>query len=399
MQSIIERPVLRPIPVITNYALRTHNMQFIPRRLNRVHKAMQHDGIDALIVTRPSNVQYLTGYDRPSDEIPVACVVPVDDAPTLLVTESQLEELNKDLVWGPVRVYTRHEFNDWDFPQGSDFWPEIVSIVNDSGIASGTIGLEQNWLSVREFEGLKSLLPNAGFSDFSRALWRLRQIKDAAEIEAIRNAVKVAEIGMRTALELASVGRSEVEMSLEIESAMRGAGGQLRGIRAAVLAGNHGRFPFAKPGSTRLTEDSMAIIDITVSLLGYFAEIARTVHPGSPSDSQRALFEASSVLLDELEQTIRPDMELGKIASDAIGSLQKRYECEVMPPLGNSIGLDLHEPPFIDSSSTSGIREGMVLSLRPVCNHPSVGTVKIADVVLVTADGVENLTSVSRETL
>ncbi|MHA1772269.1 MAG: M24 family metallopeptidase [Candidatus Thorarchaeota archaeon] len=375
-------------------------MQFTSRRLDRIHRAMRHEGLDGLIITRPSNVQYFTGYDRPSDEIPMACVVPLDATPVLILAESQANALNHDQIMAQIRTYTRHEFNDWNFPQGSDFWPEIVAAVTDLGITSSNIGLEQNWLSVREFEGLKSYLPEAAFTDFSQVLWRLRQIKDAAELEAIRHAVKVAEIGIRTALEIVDVGKSEIEMSLEIESAMRGAGGQLRGIRAAVLAGEHGRLPFATPGIGRLVNESTVVIDITVSFSGYFAEIARTIQLGTPSGSQREVFAMASSLLDQLEQTIVPGADIGKVATQALASVTAHGSlCDILLPLGNSIGLDLHEPPFIDPSSTSGVREGLVLSLRPVCYTHSVGVVKMADVVFVTAEGIENLTTLSRETL
>lgn len=361
---------------------------------------MQHEGLDGLIITRPSNVQYLTGYDRLSDEIPLACVVPLDEMPVLILAESQSTALNHDPIMAKIRTYTCHEFNDWNFPQGSDFWPEIVAAVSELGLASSNIGLEQNWLSIREFEGLKSLLPEAAFTDFSQMLWRLRQIKDAAELEAIRHAAKVAEIGIRTALEIVDVGKTEIEISLEIESAMRGAGGQLRGIRAAVLAGEHGRHPFAKPGIGRLANESTVVIDITVSFSGYFAEIARTILLGTPTSSQRGLFTMASTLLDHLEQNIVPGSDLGKIATQSLASIKAQGSlCDVLLPLGNSIGLDLHEPPFIDPSSTSGVREGLVLSLRPVCFTHSVGVVKMADVIFVTDEGIENLTTLSRETL
>lgn len=375
-------------------------MQFTPQRLEKIHRSMQHEGIDAVVITRPSNIRYVTGYDLPSHEVPAACIVADDARPILIVSEQQTDGVCPESVMAEVMTYSRHEFNDWNFPQGSDFWPRIVEIVRDLGVDRGTLGLERNWLSVREFDSLKSLLPDAGFVDFSKILWRLRQIKDAAEIEAIRQAVRVAEIGIRTGLEIIDIGKSETEMSLEIESVMRGAGGQLRGIRAAVLVGNHGRLPFARPGSARVAADDLVVIDVTVSFAGYFAELARTVHAGHPSADQRSLFEFALNTVDDIEKKLELGAGLGDVATRTLQNARRRGPDYVLSlPLGSSIGLDLREPPFIDPSSTSSVREGCVLSIRPVCFNTAHGTAKIADMFLMSHNRRENLASLSRETL
>ena len=67
--------------------------------------------------------------------------------------------------------------------------------------------------------------------------------------------------------------------------------------------------------------------------------------------------------------------------------------------MGNSIGLDLHEPPYIVPGIQQSLREDMVFSIYPTGFVPGVGIVKMADVVLITEDGCENLTSLARETI
>ena len=71
----------------------------------------------------------------------------------------------------------------------------------------------------------------------------------------------------------------------------------------------------------------------------------------------------------------------------------------MIQPLGSSIGLDLREPPYLTSDNPFALKEGMVLTFHPTGYTPEIGTVKLADVFLVTTKGVENLGSLARETI
>jgi Xaa-Pro aminopeptidase len=262
------------------------------------------------------------------------------------------------------------------------------------------IGLQHDWLSVLEFEKLKQALPEAGFKDFSSNLWKLRHVKDAAEIDSIRQAVNIGEIGIRTALEVVTSGKSEVEASLEIESAMRAAGGQQRGIRAAVLSGAQAHLPFTEPGAARISAEDLVVLDITVSHSGYFGEVARTIHLGKPSDKQRKLFDYVLNATKQIEKRLKPDAQIKDVAEKSAKKLGKSFPAgTVVHPFGNSIGLDLYEPPYIVPDVQQSLREGMVFSIHPTGFADDVGAAKIADVFLITKDGCENLTSLARETM
>jgi Xaa-Pro aminopeptidase len=193
---------------------------------------------------------------------------------------------------------------------------------------------------------------------------------------------------------------SEDQASLEIESAMRGAGGQQRGIRAAVLTGNRAKYPFAQPGSDRINNDDFVVLDITVSHSGYFAEIARTLHLGHPTDQQRKLFEYVLNSMKVAEKTMRPEVSFKDISKQILKKSGKGFpQNTLIQPLGSSIGLDLREPPYITSENQFSLKEGMVFTLHPTGFSSGVGAVKIADVYLVTSEGVENLASLARETM
>ncbi len=375
-------------------------MQFTPQRLERVHRSMDHEGVEAIIATRRSDVQYMTGYESPHDHLPTGCLIVKNENPKLIVSELQRELLVAESVMGQVLTFQDETTERWYSTYTPQFWRRIVQAIRDSGVDKSVIGLQHDWLTIDEFDLLKSSLPGAGFKDYSPALYRLRQVKDHSEIDTIRRAISVAEIGIRTALEIVTAGKTESEASLEIEAAMRGAGGQLRGIRAAVLTGSHARYPFAQPGVQRIEEDDLVIIDITVSHLGYFAEIARTVHAGSPSEEQSAAFNGILGLTTRFEDILvsgTPVREVGMAIHDEFQNCGLSWN--LYKPYGNSIGLDLIEPPFLMPESEGTLKEGMVLSLTPMCADSDEGAVKISDMYLITENGPENMTNLSRETM
>ncbi|MHA1909100.1 MAG: M24 family metallopeptidase [Candidatus Thorarchaeota archaeon] len=375
-------------------------MQFTPQRLEKVHRAMQREEVDALLITRAQDIQYLTGYQSPKYYLPTACIIIKDQTPLLLISELQKEALGQESVLSTIKAFRPDETDIWYPTHSHSFWNHIAATIQEAGVAGAMIGLQQEWLSVKYFEGLKQSLPDAGFKDFSSTLWRLRQVKDAAEIDTITQAVRIAEIGIRTALEIVSQEKSEADASVEIEADMRSAGGQHRGIRAAVIAGANARFPFAKPSPRRISSDEPVVIDITVSHNGYFAEIARTLHLGTPTEEQRSLFEDNLTISTMIEENIAPGITIDELVKRVSSDLGKSFPQEgLVNPMGSSLGLDLREPPHIMSGNTTTLRAGMVLSIHPACFDPAIGSTKIADVLHVTEDGCENLSSIARETM
>jgi Xaa-Pro dipeptidase len=360
---------------------------------------MARDQVDAIVVTRRQDVQYLTGYHSKASNVPIGCVLAEGSQPQLLVSDMQAEELTDPGV-AKVWSFPYVSEDDWFRAQGSFFWEQLHAVIKHLGLERGMLGIQHDWISVRGFDRLKSLLPQAGFKDFSQSLWRLRHFKDPMEIEAIRQAVTIAEIGVRTALEIVASGKTEEEASLEIESAMRGAGGQLRGLRAAVLGRGHARRPFAQPGPERINSDDLVVLDITVSQSGYFAEVARTIHLGQPAESQRKLFKAALRISEVARKNLRPETQIADFVNTVLKKAGKRVpQDSLIRPIGSSVGLDLREPPYLSVDSQSSIREGMVFTIHPTLCLQDIGCAKVADVVAIRENGPESLGSLAQETL
>jgi Xaa-Pro aminopeptidase len=375
-------------------------MQFTPQRLEKVLKSMRRDELDALVVTRRQDVQYLTGYHHRGASVPIACVITEGYQPQVIIPDLQELVTSRESIMGKLRPYSDSPIEGWSRTRGDAFWDKITGLLRELGQAGGMIGLQHDWLSVREFEKLKLALPDAGFKDFSHALWELRYFKDAAEIDAILQAIAIGEIGIRTALEIVAAGKSEEEVSLEIEAAMRSAGGQLHGIRAAVLSGEHARLPFVQIGTGRINRNDLTVLDMTVSYQGYFCEVARTVHLGSPTKKQRKLFDYVMNASRNIEKQLRPKSSVKDASEKIMKKLGRAFPSNTLvQPFGNSIGLDLYEPPYLTPHGDVSLGENMVFSIHPTAFVEGIGTAKIADIVRISSSGCETLTKISHETM
>ncbi|NWF95087.1 MAG: aminopeptidase P family protein [Candidatus Thorarchaeota archaeon] len=376
-------------------------MQFIPQRLDRVHRAMNRDSLDAVILTRRSDVQYLTGYGYPNKSLPACCILAGVKQPVLVVSELESKAIEHENTVAQVFTVSSDLDDDWGGIRGPVFWQTAARALKEAGVQTGMLGLQHSSLTIKEFEVLKSLLPDAGFRDFSDSMWRLRQVKEPGEVDLIRQATRVAEIGLRTALEIITPGKTEVEASIEIAAAMGAAGGELRGIRAAVLSRHPLRHTLVNPSVERIRADSLVVVDITASYEGYFAQVARTLHTGSPSAEERRAYETALEIQSTLEEHLQSGVVLGEAVSAAVRAAEAGSgpPCRAILPMGNSIGLELREPPSLVSGSTEYAREGMVFSLCPLCMCSERIAAKVGDEVLVTSAGCETLSSLVRETM
>ena len=361
---------------------------------------MKREQIETLIITRRQDVQYITGlYTEPS-AVPVGCVIIQGAMPQLIIPDEMKGGILPGSVMGRVHTFVQPSSESKGLGHESAFWDEVSSVLRQAGLSKEMMGVQHEWLSVRGFDRLKATFPEAGFKDVSEAIWKIKQVKDSAEIELIRKAVVVAEIGLRMALETVEASKTEEEVSQEIESVLRGAGAQRDGTRAVVLSGERAMNPRARPLFRPIGSKSFVTLDITVNSSGYFAEVSRTIHLGRPSDEQRKFFKFVSNARKQILKNLEPDVMI----SELVGKVRKKSgrhfpSDSLIVPLGSCIGLDIREHPSLSPGSEQSLRAGMVFVIRPTGFSPELGCVTMADVVLITDDGHELLSTLSTETL
>ena len=232
---------------------------------------MKEAGLDALLLTKPANMFYLTGdgrlcaYAMITQEGKVALGVPstdVDDV-KLLAHFDHIAGFENEV--GMIHSIAHH--------------------FEHFSISKGTLGLEYTFLT----QSMMGMLTHphakpAGVTvkDCTHVMSQLRIVKDATEIELIAGAAKVADVGMAAAIKAVKPGLTESQVAAEAEYAMRQAGAE--GFwRTYVASGQRTNIAHGLPTLRKLQPGDLVMIDLHPVVNNYSADICRTVCVGKPT--------------------------------------------------------------------------------------------------------------------
>jgi Xaa-Pro dipeptidase len=214
----------------------------------------------------------------------------------------------------------------------------------------------------------------------------------------MKRAVRIVEDVLRAGVAQVKPGVTEIELVAELEYQMKKLGAQGPSFDTMVLSGAKSALPHGKPDTTKVGAGELLLFDLGVYAEGYVSDITRTFAVGDISDEMKRIYGA--VLEGNLRgiEAIRPGVSFGSLDRAARESIEAAgYGPYFNHRLGHGIGMDIHEYPSIHGRNEELLLAGMTFTVEPGIYVPSVGGVRIEDNVLVTADGVEVLTSFPKE--
>jgi Xaa-Pro dipeptidase len=362
-------------------------------RQDRVREWMDANEIDVVLLIDPENTEYATGYSTQTYSRPLVTVIRPDR--TTLVVPS-MEYDHALLCDGADRVVTY-----WEIPEHADEPKTYLQAVERAldGLASGArAGIE----AFRAPWELAELLRAAGhhLTDAGRKVARLRAIKSAEELELIRVAAGLVEIGVRDSLAVAAAGVSEMEIDAAGTKALGAVASQehpgvVVGGWATTLAGaQRTTVPHAPSGTRRLEAGDVWVHNRQVSFDGYRAELERTCFIGEPTEEQVRAFEIMREARRRAFETIRAGVAAGVVDRASRSAFQEAGVGEhAWGRIGHGIGLGPHEEPYLRFDSELVLEPGMVVTIEPGHYLQGIGGYRHSDTVVVTGDGYEKLTS------
>jgi Xaa-Pro aminopeptidase len=227
---------------------------------------------------------------------------------------------------------------------------------------------------------------------------RLRAVKEPSELEKIRAASELADEAVREIMEQGLAGRTEREVAQALEDGMRRRGAQGVSFDSIVAAGPHGALPHATPRDAEIEGGELVVIDWGAELDGYCSDCTRTFASGELPDEQKVVYDL--VLEAQLAglHAVRPGVG-GREADTAARTVidAAGHGDHFGHGLGHGVGIEVHEAPRLSQRSDSTIVEGNIVTVEPGVYVPGAFGVRIEDLVYVTSDGPEILTSVPKE--
>jgi Xaa-Pro aminopeptidase len=350
----------------------------VKARAERLSDRIDELEVDLVLITDATNVRYLTGF-----------------------TGS-----NGLALLGPL---TRAFFTDFRYVEqaADEVHPSFERRRVRNGLLDGIaeavppgasrLGFERSHMSVREHERLLELLPGVELVGLDGLVEGMREIKEPEELESIRAAAVLADTAFERLLYDGLVGRTERELALALEYGMRERGADREAFPTIIAGGPHGARPHARPREVEIRRGDLVVIDWGAQLDGYCSDCTRTVAAGEVGEEARSVYElvlqAQLVALD----AIRPGAsgrEVDGAARDLIDG--GGYGDEFGHGLGHGVGLEVHEGPRLSRRSDDELEAGNVVTVEPGIYLPGRLGVRIEDLVAVTEDGREVLTSVSK---
>lgn len=374
-------------------------------RIERLRAEMRQAGINALVCRLPENVAYLTDY-WPHHGFSVA-VLPVDGKTILFLPEIEEEYAKPD--WADYTLFGWGLLKDGNLYEN---YRRLLSGVHDRlGLSSATVGVEQSFEVVGStYRSAEPVVPAAPWSgllndvfaqatlvDTAGIIQIARAVKGPYELDMLRRANAIAEMGMNAFLAELQPGMSEVEIGALIEHTIRSKGPGYQGARlvrasAEVGAGTVGsaKGTLLVPSTTYVVQEGdIVMVELATVVDGYWSDLTYVAVAGTPSERQKTVYNA---VLDA-QQAGAAQMKAGQpfTAPDtAARDVLKAADLDTyfVHITGHGVGWRYHEfIPFIMPGIEGTLEAGMVSSVEPGVYIPGFGGIRIEDNVAVGQDG------------
>ena len=371
-------------------------------RLVRVRELLRERTLDGLIITALPNIYYLTNFDGSSATV----VVTPDEVH--FITDARyvttVEALARSEHGVPGLRLTRVD---------TSYDEALAGLI--SAFEIDRIGFEAQHMSVARYRWLASAIGtdasegDARLVEMDRGIERFRIRKDAQEIETLRVAARMLSGVAEEVLPEVGRGRAERDIAAEIDDRLHRAGFERPAFDTIVASGPNSGLPHAHPGARRLETGDLVVLDFGGVYDGYCVDLTRMVGIGTPDDEAARWHAAVLAAHGAAIAAVRPGVLASDVDAAARGTLAQQGLAEAFGHgTGHGLGIEVHEEPRISRPRPTPadgaapdtravlLEPGMVFTIEPGVYFPDRGGVRIEDDVLVTKDGCEVLTDVSR---
>lgn len=345
------------------------------KRLAALRSLLTEQNLAAVIVAKPENRLYLSGFTGSAGFLLVGL-----NTAKLITDFRYVEQATRQ---APDFTIVRH---------GADIYETLAAEIK--AIGGKRIGFESDfatWDAYRrmaEFGG--ELMP--------LHLDKLRMVKDEAELGALRRAVRIADDAFTHILPYIRPGISEQDVALEMEYFMRRQGAEKMAFEIIVASGERSALPHGRASTKTIAAGDFVTMDFGAVYGGYHSDITRTVVVGKATSRQREIYRL--VLMAQMAglAAVAPGRICREVDADARKVIiDAGYGEYFGHGLGHGVGMAIHEEPRLSPVCDVVLAPGMTVTVEPGVYIPDWGGVRIEDTVVVTATGVEILTASGKE--
>ena len=346
-------------------------------RYEKLANLLTDKNLDAVLVSDGYNMRYLSGFTGATGY--------------LLITKDS-KTLFTDSRYTVAATAQAPDYTVVEVDAARDYCKVINQVLTQEGIA--TLGFEANQVRYSTYQNFKERLVAKELVPLGGELADLRRIKTAEEIALHRQAEHIGDIAFEEILKELKPGVTELEVAAKLEYIMKMNGADKLSFDSIIASGVNSSKPHAEPGHKKIEAGDFVTMDFGCVYNGYCSDMTRTVVVGKASEKQKEIYntvlKAQLAVLDMLKPGLK-GKEYDKVARDVIYGAG--YEGYFGHGLGHSVGLEIHENPRFSMMEEDIVEAGMIMTVEPGIYIPDFGGVRIEDMVVMTADGYENLTN------
>ena len=335
-------------------------------RLKKIKISMIHKKLDLIIITDPSNINYITGYDGWSFYVPQGVIISLDhDKPiwfgrmqdskgaivTTFLKKENILGYPEDLIQDPPK-------HPYDF---------ITNFLKIKKWDTKNIGVEMDsyYYSAECHKRLVTQCPNAKFYDANLLVNWVRLIKSDTELKYMQDASILVQLGMQKAYDTIKPGIRQNQVSGKIQNALIGGnkklGGEYSGLTTILASGISASASHLTPTDRKFINNEGTIIELGGVKNRYHCPMSRTVFIGKPDTKIDETMKITNEAFENSLKFVKP----GNTANDvAVGfwNILSKYGLEKDSRLGYSIGIG-YPPDW--GEHTMSIRRNDMTVLKP----------------------------------
>ena len=356
------------------------NEIFASRR-EKLRRAMRARGLDALLISQAANRFYLSGFelhDPQFNESAGRLVITADGRDWLATDARYLDAAER--LWDHDRI----------FIYGGGAAKELHDLLRRCGIR---VGIEAQGVSQAFARNLATAGPGLFIEAADGLVERLRRIKEPVEVAAMEKSFALNHKMLQWVEGQLAPGRSEAEISWDIERFFRENGASELAFANIVAVGKNAALPHAIPGEDAITENCPVLIDVGCRVAYYCSDQTRTFWVGdAPTDQFRRALDLTRQAQTAAIEGMRPGMPLRMayaLAHDVFA--RAGVAAAFTHGLGHGVGLETHEAPSLSPRAEGALEPGMVVTVEPGLYYPQWGGIRWEYTVIVEEDGVRIL--------
>jgi len=319
--------------------------------------------LDAMIVSNPINIKYLTGIEAEG-------ILILARKENFFITDGRYIEAVQSLLTVEDEIIVEN-VKDLSSQDEENFF-----------LFCENVGFEENYVTYAKYKEYMYRYKIHNLVETEKIVEKQRAIKDNEEIKYITKACNITDDCFEYLLNYIKIGMTEKQIASAIERFFRINGAEELAFDTIVASGPNSSMPHAVPTDRKIEYGDVITIDMGCKYKGYCSDMTRTIFVGKVDENVKKIY---NLVLKNQEQTIE-EMKEGAICKNIAKMVINDFEINgytLIHGLGHSLGLEIHEIPNLSSKSEVVLKNNMIITDEPGIYVPGKFGIRIEDTVIV----------------